>query len=246
MSDGAPADGYDPALPEVAGRLFDLARLGRTTELTGYLDEGIHTVSQDLCSHPSGAAFDRAGNAYIACMVANRVIRIDRRGVYTTVAGSGVAGYAGDNGRATKAALNGPTGIAIDRHGNLFIADFLNNRVRKVDRHGVITTFAGNGLTGLSGDGWPASSVQIWQPTAVAVDAAANVYIVEGATSRVRKVDPNGVMTTIAGTGRSGFTGDGGPANRADLQSPTDVAVDAHGNIYIADRGNNRIRKVVP
>ena len=226
---------HDGAITTVAG-----------TGNPGYLEDGRRTVSPDLCSQPSGPAFDRAGNAYIACLTANRVIRIDRRGLYTTVAGSGAAGYGGDDGPATRAELNAPRGIAIDRHGNLFIADFLNDRVRKVDRHGVITTFAGNGRRGLSGDGWPASSVELWQPIAVAVDAADNVYIVEGATSRVRKVDASGVMTTIAGTGQAGFSGDGGPANRADLQDPSDVAVDTKGNLYIADRDNNRIRKVVP
>jgi serine/threonine-protein kinase len=256
---------WDPARPDLgvdpAGRLAivrvnspTLRRLDHRGSITtvagtgnpGYLEDGLRTLSPDLCSEPSGPAFDRAGNAYIACLTANRVIRIDRRGVYTTVAGSGAAGYAGDDGPATKAVLNAPRGIAIDLHGNLFIADFLNNRVRKVNPQGVITTFAGNGLPGFSADGWPASSVQLWQPTAVAVDAADNVYVVEAATNRVRKVNSRGVMTTIAGTGQAGFTGDGGPANRADLQNPSDVAVDAHGNVYIADRGNNRIRKVAP
>ena len=253
---------WDPARPnlavDAAGRLYILRinkpivrRLDRSGVITtfagtgasGYLAAGPRTVSADLCSQPSSPAVDPKGRVYIVCLVANRVIRIDRRGIYTTVAGTGAAGYSGDNGPATKATLNGPTGIAIDRHGNLFIADFLNNRVRKVDRRGVITTFAGNGLTGLSGDGWPATSVELWQPIAVAVDAADDVYVVEAATSRVRKVDPSGVMTTIAGTGRSAG---GGLAGSDDLQDPTDVAVDARGDVFIADRGNNRIREVVP
>jgi serine/threonine-protein kinase len=256
---------WDPARPDLgvdpAGRLYVLRintpllrRVVHPGTLTtvagtgnaGYLNDGRHTFSADLCGQPSGPAFDARGRAYIACLSSNRVIRIDRRGAYTTVAGSGTAGYAGDGGPATKAALNAPRGIAVDRHGNLYISDFLNNRVRKVDAHGVITTFAGNGLPGFSADGWPASSVQLWQPTAIAVDASGDVYIVEAATNRVRKVDPHGVMTTIAGTGQAGFSGDGGPAGRADLQNPADVAVDARGNVYIADRGNNRIRQIKP
>jgi sugar lactone lactonase YvrE len=212
----------------------------------GYLANGLRTVSHDLCSHPSGPAFDRAGNAYISCALSNRIIRIEPSGVYTTVAGSGEAGYSGDNGPATRAALNRPMGIAIDRRSNLYIADMLNNRVRMVDQDGIIRTFAGTGRPGFSADGWRASSIDIWNPTAVAVDAVGNVYIVEALTHRVRRVDPNGFITTIAGTGKPGFSGDAGPADRANLQDPSDVAADTHGNVYIVDSGNNRIRKVTP
>ena len=212
----------------------------------GFLANGRRTVSPDLCGQPTGPAFDPAGNAYISCPLANRVIRIEGDGVYTTVAGSGAAGYSGDNGPATKAALNEPAGIAIDRRGNLYIADTLNNRVRKVDQDGIITTFAGTGGGGFSGDGWRASSVDVLFPTAVAVDLAGNVYIAEPLTHRVRRVDSDGFITTIAGTGRGGFSGDAGPGNRAELQEPYEIAVDPQGNVYILDSGNNRIRKVTP
>jgi hypothetical protein len=210
----------------------------------GFLAKGLRTVSPDLCGQPTGPAFDSAGRVYISCPLSNRVVRIDGDGVFTTVAGSGAAGYSGDNGPATKAALNEPAGIAIDRRGNLYIADTLNNRVRKVDPDGIITTLAGTGRAGFSGDGWRASSVDVWSPTAVAVDQAGNVYIAEPLTHRVRRVDPEGFITTIAGTGMGGFSGDNGPGNRANLQAPYEIAVDSRGNVYIQDSGNNRIRKV--
>jgi sugar lactone lactonase YvrE len=248
--------GFDPA-----GRLYvlrwerpSLQRVDDRGHVTvvagtgnvGYLGEGLRTVSRDLCGQPFGPAFDRAGNAYISCSLANRVIRIEPDGVFTTVAGSGAAGYSGDNGLATEATLHRPTGIAIDRHGNLYIADNLNHRVRKVDENGIITTFAGTGRTSLSGDGWRAVSTDIWNPSAVAVDAAGNVYIVEATTHRVRKVDADGFITTIAGPGKPGFSGNAGSPDGADLRYPTDVAADAQGNVYIADADDNRILKVTP
>jgi streptogramin lyase len=226
---------------DAPGRLTTLAGTGNY----GYLADSLRTVSPDLCGHPSGPAFDRAGRVYIACLTANRVIRVDGKGRYTTIAGNGSAGYSGDGGPATKAELNRPTDVAIDSRGNLYIADYLNNVVRKVTPDGIITTFAGTGRPGFSADGWLASTVDLFEPDAVAVDRAGNVYIVEEATFRVRKVTPDGRITTVAGSGRPGSAGDGGPANRAELQDPTDVAVDRHGNIYIADQGANRVRKVV-
>jgi sugar lactone lactonase YvrE len=248
--------GFDPA-----GRLYvlrqhapSLHRVDDGGDVTvvagtgnvGFLADGLRTVSRDLCGQPFGPAFDRAGNAYISCPLANRVIRIEPSGVFTTIAGSGDAGYSGDNGPATEAALHRPTGIAFDRRGNLYIADNLNHRVRKVDENGVITTFAGTGRTSLSGDGWLAVSIDIWSPTAVAADAEGNVYIVEATPHRVRRVDANGFITTIAGQGTPGFSGNAGSADRIDLQYPADVAVDAQRNVYIADSDGNRILKVTP
>ena len=248
--------GFDPE-----GRLYVLRRDGPSlqrvddrgditvvagTGNVGFLAEGLHTVSPDLCGNPFGPAFDRAGNAYISCPLANRVIKIEPNGVFTTVAGSGDAGYSGDNGPATEAALHRPIGIAFDRRGNLYIADNLNHRVRKVDENGVITTFAGTGRTSLSGDGWLAVSIDIWSPTAVAADAEGNVYIVEATPHRVRRVDADGFITTIAGQGTPGFSGNAGSADPIDLRYPTDVAVDAQRNVYIADSDGNRILKVTP
>ena len=148
--------------------------------------------------------------------MAHRVIRIERDGKFTVVAGSGVPGYSGDGGPATEAALHHPTGITFDKDDNLYIADFDNNRIRKVDPQGVITTLAGTGDTGLSGDGWRATSVEVWQPQSVAVDMAGNVYIAELATHRIRRVNRNGFITTVAGSGVPGFDGDGAPRRRRD------------------------------
>ena len=166
------------------------------------------------------------------------------RGTITTVAGNGVGAYAGDGGPATSASLQGPDGVAVDAAGNLFIADQLNRRVRKVDPAGRITTFAGNGAGGYTGDGGPATEASVDNPSGVAVDAAGNVFIVQYDGQRVQKVDAAGRITTVAGTGAGGHSGDGGPATAARLLYPTGVAVDRNGNVYIADYYNHRVRKV--
>jgi hypothetical protein len=209
----------------------------------GVLSEGVRTVSPDLC-RIGGVAVDPAGAVYVSCPTGHRVIRIERDGVYTTVAGSGEAGYDGDGRSATEVALHGPQGIAFDAAGNLYIADQFNHRVRKVDTRGIITTFAGTGEQGVSGDGFRARFVDLWSPVDVDVDARGNVYILEGSVSRLRKVGRNGIITTVAGTGRIGFSGDGGPAADAELALPVSFALDREGNIFIADRANQRVRKV--
>ena len=145
---------------------------------------------------------------------------------------------------AASASINDPYGVAVDSLGNLYIADSGNERIRKVDLSGIITTLAGTGERGRSGDGGPATEAQLVHPTDVATDAAGNVYIPDG--SRVRKVDPSGIITTLAGTVERGFSGDGGPANQAQLSRATDVALDSAGNIFIADSHNHRVRKVDP
>ena len=164
----------------------------------------------------------------------------------TTFAGNGTAGYSGDGGAATSAELNSTQGVAIDSAGNLYIADWQNNRVRKVDAAtGVITTIAGTGTAGYSGDGAAATGAMLKGPTGVLVDTAGNVYIADQANNRVRKVDAGtGVITTIAGNGTTGFSGDGGLATNAAMFSPTDLIFDSAGDLYISDDGNHRIRKV--
>lgn len=158
------------------------------------------------------------------------------------MAGNGTQGFSGDNGPATGAQLNGPWGIAVDPADNLYIADFGNNRVRKV-ASGVITTVAGNGSAGYSGDNGQATSAQLNQPQGVAVDSAGNLYIADFDNNRIRKV-VNGVITTVAGNGAAGFSGDNGPATSAQLFEPYGVSLDATGNLYIADYLNSRVREV--
>jgi hypothetical protein len=191
-----------------------------------------------------GVAVDAAGNLYIADWVNSRVRKVSTSGMITTVAGSGTYGFSGDGGPATDASLSSPYGVAVDAAGNLYIADAGNSRVRKVSTSGTITTVAGSGTYGFSGDGGPATNAALSSPQGVALDAAGNLYIADAQDTRVRKVSTSGTITTVAGSGTYGFSGDGGPATDAGLKGPTGVAVDAAGNLYIADPGNHRVRKV--
>jgi sugar lactone lactonase YvrE len=188
---------------------------------------------------PTGIAVDSVGNIYIADTDNNR-IRMVANGVITTVAGNGFVGFSGDNGPATGARLANPQGVAVDSAGNLYIADTGNSCIRKVS-NGVITTLAGNGLAGFSGDNGPATNAQLSGPISVAVDSSGNLYIPDN--DRIRKV-ASGMITTVAGNGTQGFSGDNGPATSAQLTDPEGIAVDSAGNLYIADGDNNRIRKV--
>ena len=194
---------------------------------------------------PNGVAVDGAGNVYITDRDNGRIRKVDSTGTITTIAGSGEYGFGGDGGPAAEAQLSGPFGVAVDVAGNVYIADSFNNRIRKVDSTGTITTIAGTGERGFGGDGGPAAGAQINLPYGVAVDGAGNLYIGDTENNRIRKVDSTGTITTIAGSGeRGGFGGDGGPAAGAQLSDPTGVAVDVAGNLYIADTENQRIRKV--
>jgi sugar lactone lactonase YvrE len=171
---------------------------------------------------------------------------ITRVAVINTVAGNGTAGYSGDSGPALSAELNSPYGLATDGAGNLYIADPANNRVREVAiGTGIISTFAGNGTAGFSGDSGPATSAELQLPAGVAVDTAGNLYIADKGNNVIRKVNASGTITTIAGNNSEGYSGDGGLATNASLYAPSGVAVDGLGNLYITDAGNNRIREVV-
>jgi uncharacterized protein (TIGR03437 family) len=192
-------------------------------------------------ANPQGLAVDSAGNLYIAD-TNNQCIRKVANGVITTVAGTGTPGYTGDNNPATSAQLYGPTAVAVDSAGNLYIADTNNQCIRKV-ANGVITTVAGNGARGSSGDNGPATSALLSNPYGLAVDAAGNLYIADSSNNRIREVS-GGMIATVAGNGAAGFGGDNGPATSAHLAYPQDLAVDSAGNLYIADTNNNRIRKV--
>ena len=172
-----------------------------------------------------------------------QLVDIPADAYWTTTTVAGRPGI-GDGGPAVEANLRGPNGVAVDGAGNVYIADSSNHRIRKVDSTGTITTVAGTGVPGFSGDGGPAVEAHLAYPEGVAVDGAGNLYIVETLHHRIRKVDSTGTITTIAGTGVPGFSGDGGPAVEAHLAYPGGVAVDGAGNLYIADTANRRIRKV--
>ena len=166
--------------------------------------------------------------------------------IITTVAGNGTAGYTGDGGPATATELRLPSDIVVDGSGNLYIADSYNSRVRKVSSAGIISTVAGNGTSGYSGDGGPATSAMLHTPRGLALDADGNLYIADIGDFRIRAVSPDGIISTVAGNGLSGYSGDGGPATAAQVSTVREVAFDAAGNMYISDWDNNRIRKKTP
>ena len=199
-----------------------------------------------LLNAPAGVARDNAGNTYIADTDNNRVRKVDANGIITTIAGTGVTGFSGDGGAAIGAQLSTPQAVTLDGSGNLYIADIGNSRIRKVDTSGNITTIAGNGGPGHTGDGGPATEAQIGTAYGLAVDSSGNLYAPDSSNNIVRKIDSSGIITTVAGNGTAGFAGDGGAATGAELQNPYSVAVDASRNLYIADTSNQRIRKVDP
>ncbi|BFH60104.1 NHL domain-containing protein [Paenibacillus azoreducens] len=209
----------------------------------GYSGDGGPATSAKL-SYPDGVAVDSSGNLYIADKGNHRIRKVDTMGTISTVAGTGVRGYSGDEGNAASAQLGSPAGVAVDWVGNLYISDTFNHRVRKVDTTGKISTIAGTDGPGYWGDGVPATSAILNQPIGIAVDHGGNVYIADRSNSRIRKVDTSGNISTIAGTGRYNYSGDGGPATSADLNCPYGMAIDRSGNLYIADVLNNRIRKL--
>ena len=187
---------------------------------------------------------DGEGNVYIADSGNRRIRRVDLAGTISSFAGTGEPGFSGDGGPASAARLDFPTGVAVDGEGNVYIADSGNRRIRRVDLAGTISSFAGTGEPGFSGDGGPASAARLGNPWNVAVDGEGNVYIADSGNRRIRRVDLAGTISSFAGTGEPGFSGDGGPASAARLGNPWNVAVDGEGNVYIADSGNRRIRRV--
>jgi sugar lactone lactonase YvrE len=215
-------------------------------------DGGLATDAQLM--GPRGLAIDAAGNLFVADSGNHEVRKIAPDGTITTVAGDGTPGFSGDGGRATRAQLNTPNAVAVDSHGNLYIADTLNHRIRKVSRTGIIDTVAGNGALsrvsrgtggfGFSGDGGPAIFAQLSIPEGVAVDSRGNLYIADTGNDRVRKVDTNGIIRTIAGTGKNSYSGDGGPAVRGNLYAPVGLAIGPGGSLYISERAHHTIRMI--
>ena len=212
------------------------------TGVSGQAGDSGPALSAQLYN-PSGVAVDSAGNLYIADTGNGRIRKVDNLGTITTVAGNGCC-YGGDGGPAAAAQLDGPYGVAVDSSGNLYIADTYNSRIRKVTTTGTITTVAGNGTSGYSGDGGPAAAAELRYPFAVIVDGSGDLLIADTDNYRVRKVDTSGNITTVAGNGTCCYSGDGGQAINARLSLPYGLALDASGNLYIADASNSRVRKV--
>ncbi len=235
-----------------------IRRVGSSGIITTFVGTGIAgfngdggQANQAQLNGPRGILFDRAGNLLIAESSANRVRRIATDGTISTIAGPGPIGsfvgpFGGDGGPATQANLNAPTDLALDSSGNIFFTDQRNRRVRKISPAGIITTVAGSGFGGSTGDGGPATDASFDTPVGLAVDAGGNLYISDATSHRVRRVFAGGFTQTFAGTGVADFTGDGGAATSAALNTPQGLTLDAAGNLYIADARNHRIRKVTP
>ncbi len=191
-------------------------------------------------------AADSQGNLYLADAWNNRIRKIGANGIITTIVGTGEPGYSGDGGAATSAKLNCPRGLAVDGQGNIFISDSGNSRVRKISSGGTITTLAGTGTAGFSGDGGPAKSAQIGYPRGLAVKAGGALYFSDGLNFRVRMISPDGTISTVAGMGAHGTSGDGGPATNATIGLVQSLSLDPGGNLYFTDVYTNRVRKVTP
>jgi sugar lactone lactonase YvrE len=214
------------------------------TGASGYTGDGGAATAAKL-NVQFGVAADAAGNLFIADYNNHCIRKVNPAGFISTVAGNGTLGFGGDGGTATAAQLSYPTGVAIDGSGNLYIADFANSRIRRVDPAGIITTVAGN-TSGYSGDGGAATAAQLNQPYALAFDGSGNLYIGDVGNNRIRKITTAGIISTFAGNGTTGFSGDGAAATAAQLYTPYGLAADDGGNLYIADFFNNRIRMVSP
>jgi len=228
------------AIPVSGGSIWTIAGMGGSPSLGG---DGGPAIDASF-AQPWGIAVDRSGNVFVADTGNNVLRRIDTDGIITTVAGNGRSGSLGDGLPAVDAELAGPTGVAVDGAGNIYIADTGSDRVRRVTPDGTILPFAGTGVPGPLGDGGPAVRATLHQPTGLAVDQAGDVFIADAFNNRVRRVAPDGTITTIAGTGVAGFSGDGGSATAATLDLPSSVSVAANGDILIADLGGGRVRRV--
>lgn len=223
------------------GKLSTIAGTGKAS----YSGDGGEATSADL-NHPCGIAIDSAGNLYIADTANNSIRKITSAGTISTFAGTGQIGNTGDGGEASKAVFDHPIGLALDSQGKLYIADTSNNRIRVVGTDGKIDAFAGSGTAGSTGDGGPAKDARLNRPQGLFVDSSGVVYIADTFNHRIRKVDTDGTITTVAGVGTPGYSGDGGPATKAELRYPKSVVKDAAGNLFIVDSFNARIRVVTP
>src|SRR5579859_5681009 len=210
----------------------------------GVVNDGKPATSAGLIL-PRFAALDKKGDLYLPD--AQRIRKVNSKtGVISTIAGDGISGFSGDGGPAKQARMMYPVGIVFDAQGNLLFSDQGTNRVRKIDIRGIISTIAGNGEYGFGGDGGPATAASLANPFGLVMDAAGNLYICDVGSNRVRMVDKQGIITTVAGNGTPGYDGDGGPATQASLNFPYAAIVDYGGNLYIADYNNLVVRKVDP
>ncbi len=193
---------------------------------------------------PEGLVFDKNGNLYIADVGNSRVRKVSTSGIITTIAGTGIEGYNGDNILAVDAQLNKPSALVFDNFKRLYIGDQVNYRIRRVNKDGIITTIAGVGTAGYTGDNGLATDAKLRSTRSIAIDKYSNVFFSDATYHCIRRIDQSGIISTIAGTGIVGFSGDGGNAILARINSPHGLAIDEIGGLYIADFGNKRIRYV--
>jgi uncharacterized protein (TIGR03437 family) len=229
-------------------RTVDLGGLISTVAGTGVAGrgaEGLPATQMNLRA-PHGVCLDRSGGLYVVDTGNHRVLLVQPTGSTRTIAGNGSPGDAGDGGQAAVAQLNQPGACTLDTAGNLFIADTGSHRIRKVTPTGRISTVAGTGSAGFSGDEGPATAAQLDSPAGIAVEDDGNIFVSDTHNHRIRQVTPDGVIHTIAGTGTAAFSGDGGWATDAQLYSPAGLMLDGAGNLYFADTGNNRVRRLLP
>ena len=211
--------------------------------IQGYSGDGGPAISARL-SYPEGVAVDTYGNIYIADISNSRIRKVNASGIISTVAGDGTFGYSGDGGPATNAVLNGPRAVAVDTLGNIYIADTSNLVIRMINASGIISTVAGDGTYGSSGNGGLATKAKFHFPIGIAVNTKGNIYIADDQNYVIQMFTVGGNISTVAGTGSAGYNGDNILATKAQLNWPLSIAVDTPGNIYIADYYNNRIRMV--
>jgi sugar lactone lactonase YvrE len=216
-----------------------------TTTAGGYVGDGGPATSAGL-TYPRFVLQDAAGNTYLSDTFNHRIRKIAPSGMITTFAGTGIAAFSGDGGLARNACLSYPSGIVFDAAGNMLVADQGNNRIRKIDTAGIITTIAGTGVAGFSGDNGPATLAELNEPWGLNLDSGGNIFFTDIVNERVRKIDTSGIITTVAGNGTAGYNGDNIPATSAELNFPRGVVLDNRGNLFIADTMNHRVRKVNP
>ncbi|SNQ50252.1 Gluconolactonase family protein,protein kinase family protein (fragment) [Frankia canadensis] len=186
------------------------------------------------------------GSVYLSDYENHRIRKIDPSGIISTYVGTGVAGYTGAGGPATQAKIDGPNDLTMTSDGTLYFADLGSDTIQKVTPDGTISTIAGTGESGYSGDGGPATSAKLNVPSVSLGPDGKTFYLADYRNNRIRRIDPNGIISTIAGTGTEGFSGDGGPATAAQFKNPSSVVVDGAGAIYISDNGNDRVRRIDP
>ncbi|OHV43314.1 hypothetical protein BCD48_02845 [Pseudofrankia sp. BMG5.36] len=231
---------------------FRVRKIDKTGKITtvvgtgtaGYSGDG-GPATQAQINGVEGIAVTADGTLYLADYENQRIRKVTPDGIITTIAGTGEKGYTGTPTPATQAKLDGPNSIGLADDGTIYFANLGSDTVQKIDKTGTVSTFAGNGETGRTGDGGPATGATLSIPD-VFLGHDGTVYICAYGSETIRKVTPDGIITTIAGTGAEGYTGDGGQANAAQLKDPTSVVVDANGAIYVADNGNNVIRRIDP